>query len=173
MPPPMINLSHCVEQVLDDQNLVADLRAAQNGDVGMLGVGSRAAQIFQFLFHQETGHGHGQLMRDAFDAGVRAVRRTERVAHVHFAQRRQLLGEFGIVLFLFLVEADIFQQQHFAGLQRLRHRFDFRADAIGRHLHGLAQQLRQRFRSGLQAELGFEAAPLGRPRWLINTSDAP
>jgi len=62
----------------------------------------RAAEVFQFLLHQEAGHSHGQLMCDAFDAGVRAVRRAERVADIHFAKHGEFLGKFRIVLFLFL-----------------------------------------------------------------------
>ena len=63
MPPPMISLSHFGQQVLDDQDLVADLGAAQDGDVGMLRVVGGAAQVFQLLFHQEAGDGRQEAAR--------------------------------------------------------------------------------------------------------------
>ena len=45
------------EQGLNDEDLVADLRSAENGNIGMFGIRNRAPEIFQFLFHQEAGDG--------------------------------------------------------------------------------------------------------------------
>jgi len=51
----------------------------------------------------------------AFGGSVRAVRGAECVVDVNIAQRGQFLGEFGIVLLLLRMEAQVFQQQHLAG----------------------------------------------------------
>jgi hypothetical protein len=55
---------------------------------------------------------------------VRAVRAAERVVHVDVGQRRELLGERGIVLLLGRVKPEVLEQQHAAGGERAdrRHR---------------------------------------------------
>ena len=90
---------------------------ATNGRFGML---QRAAEEGQLLLHQEAGDG-GQIMRDALGAGVRAVRRAEGVVDVDIAQRGKLPRKAGIVRLLFGMEAQVLQQQHLAGLERVRH----------------------------------------------------
>ena len=76
-------------------------------------------------------------MRDEADhalgGSVGAMRGTERVVDVEVAQRGEFLGERGIVLLFLGMEAEVFEQQDFAGLRL--HGFDFRPDAIGRHLY--------------------------------------
>ena len=145
------------KQVFDHQDLVADLGAAQDGNIGMFRVGNRPPQVFQFLFHQETGNGR-QEVRHALGRGMRAMRRTKGIIDVHIAQRSHLLGQSHIVLFFFGMEAGIFQHDHFTRFEGFCHRFDFRPDAIRRHLDRDAQKPGQHFRRGFQAEFGIESA---------------
>ncbi len=51
----------------------------------------RLAEIGDFLFHQQAGHGGLQKVRNAFSGCMRAMRRAERVVHVDLGQRRQRL----------------------------------------------------------------------------------
>ena len=53
-----------------------------------------------------------QVVRDALDRRVRAVRRAERVVHVAIGQRRERLRERRVVLLLFGVEAQVLEQRH-------------------------------------------------------------
>ena len=53
-------------------------------------------------------------MSDTLGGSVGAVRGAKRVVYIHFGQRSQLLGEFGIVLLFFRMEADILNQHHVA-----------------------------------------------------------
>ena len=46
---------HLGHQVLDDGDLVADLRAAEDGDERTRRVVQRASEIFEFLLHEEAG----------------------------------------------------------------------------------------------------------------------
>ena len=77
---------------------------------------------------------HGHELDHALGGGVGAVRGTERVVDVDVAQGGEFFGEGRVVLLLLGVEAEVLQQQDFAGLGQ--HRFHFGADAIGGHLHG-------------------------------------
>ena len=69
-------------------------------------------------------------MRDALSRGVRAVRRAEGVVDINLGQRGQSLGEGRIVGFFFGVVAQVFKQQHLAGLKLARHLAGDFADAI-------------------------------------------
>ena len=85
-----------VEHVPDEADLVRDLEAAQDHDERPRRVAQQAAEDLELLRHEQAGHG-GQVVRDALGGGVRAVRRAEGVVHVDVAERRQLLGEAGVV----------------------------------------------------------------------------
>ncbi len=92
------------------------------------------------------------------------MRRAERVVHIDVAQGRQFPRELGVVLLFLGVEAQVFEQQHFAG--RGLHGFHFRPDAIGRHLHRAAEQFAQARRHRLQTHfrirLAFGPPEVGR-----------
>ena len=113
---------------------------ATNGLLGML---ERLAEIGDFFFHQQAGHGGLEVVRNALSRGVRAVRGAEGVVHVDLGQRGQRLGEGRIVGLFFGVEAQVFEQQHLARLELARHLFGNFADAIGRkgHVDALAEFL--------------------------------
>ena len=55
----------------------------------------------------------------------------EGIRNVQLCKGSELLGELGIVLLLFLVEAQVLKEQDFAGLKLGSHVFNFLADAIG------------------------------------------
>ena len=82
----------------------------------------------------------------ALGGGVRAVRGAERVVDVEVAQRGEFLGERRIVLLFLGMEAQILEQQDFAG--RGLHGLDFGPDAIGRHLYGTFSNCSRRAATG-------------------------
>ena len=83
------------------------------------------------------------------------MRRAERVVHIQVDARRQLLGEFGIVLFFLGVVPQVLQQHDFTG----RGAGNIGTDAVRRHRHFRArQQLSQPCGDGFQAHLGHHFA---------------
>jgi hypothetical protein len=71
-------------------------------------------------------------------------------------RRAERGGEGRVVLLLFLVKAQIFEQQHFAGFTP-RLLLDVGADAVFRELHLLAEQRAERFGDGCERELRGDA----------------
>ena len=107
------------EKVLDHLELVGDLRAAQNRHERAVGRRQHAAEVLQLLFHQQPCRGFAHDVRDRFDRGVSAMRGAERVVDVQIGQRRELPGERRVVLFLFRMESQVFQQ-HDAAARAMR-----------------------------------------------------
>ena len=95
----------------------------------------RLAEVGDFLFHQQSGNGGLEIVRNALRRSVRAVRRAEGIVHVDLGQRRQRFRESRIVGFLFRVEAQVLEQQHLARLELARHLFGNLAHAIRREGH--------------------------------------
>ncbi len=150
-----------LRQVLDHLDLVRDLGAAENRHARPLGIRRRHSEILQFLIHQQPGRALAHEPDHSDCRGMRAMRRTERVVHIDVAELRQFLRKRRIVRFLFLMKAQIFQQQHLA--RRGQHGLHFGAHAIGRQLHRLAQQFLQFRRHRLHAHLGVRLA-FGTPQ---------
>jgi glutathione S-transferase len=112
--------------------------------------------MIQLLIHQET---RGRLFHVSDHADRRrmgAMRRSKSIVDVDVAQGRQLFGELRIVLFFFGVEAQILQQQNFAGFGQ--NRMHLRTDAIWRHRYWLAQKFREPLGARRQAHLGVRFA---------------
>jgi hypothetical protein len=65
----------------------------------------------------------------------------EGIVYVSVAELGELLGEVRVVLLLFLVKAQVLQQQHAAVRKRAGRPFDGRADAIVDKSDRLAEQL--------------------------------
>ena len=145
------------QQILNDRDLVADLGAAQDGNVGMLRIGGGATQVLQLLFHQETGDGR-QEARHALGGGVSAVRRAEGIVDVHLAQSCQRLRQLQIVLLLAGVEAGVLQHQHVARLEGRGHSSTSGPTQSGAICTGLAQKGGQSLGGGLEAEFRRWAA---------------
>ncbi len=70
-----------------------------------------------------------------------AVGGAEGIVHIHIRIGGQLPGEGFVVLFLFLVEAQVLQQGDLAFLQGGDHGIRVRPHHVLGHLHRLAQQL--------------------------------
>ena len=128
-------------EVLDDFDFVGDFGAAEDGDAGARRIGGGHAEILQFLLHEESGGGLRDVLDHALGGSVGAMGGAEGVVDVEIAEGGEFLGEGGIVLLLFGVEAQIFEEEDFAGGGF--HGLDFGADAIGRHLDRPIEQLLQ------------------------------
>ncbi len=66
------------EQVVDDLDLVGDLRAADDGDEGLVGFSESFAEVGELFFHQQTGRGLFHEVGDALRGGVGAGERCRR-----------------------------------------------------------------------------------------------
>ena len=91
-----------------------------------------------------------------------AVGGAERVVYVDLCQAGKLLRECGVVLFLFLVEADVLQQHHLARLEGCGQRLCGFADYVVSQLDFLPEQLGQalgdRLEGILRVDLALRAA---------------
>ncbi len=96
---------YLVQQVIDDVDLAGDFGAADDGDEGLFGSFESLAEVGNFLFHQQAGHGGLEEVGDAFGGGMGAMGGAERVVDVDLGQRGEGLGEGGIVGFFFGVIA--------------------------------------------------------------------
>ena len=87
------------------------------------------------------------------------MRRAERIIDIDVGQPRQGAREAVVVGFLFRMEAQVFEQHGLPGCQRVRPcRSTVVADAVGRQLHFLPEQLRQALGDRRQAELRLRLA---------------
>src|SRR5262245_9783387 len=97
-------------------------------------------------------------MGDAFNGGMGAVGRAERVIHVEVGERRQLFRKTFVVLFFFRVKTQVFQEYHVVIRPGLGYRARRRlADAVvGKH-NGSPEQFLEPARNRPQAEfrVGF------------------
>ncbi len=105
-----------VEQVGDNADLVGDLSAAQDSNERTCRIGKRLAHDGNFFIDEEAA-GCGQIIGNASGGGMCAVRGAECIIYVNFCHGSELFGKSGIILFFFLVEADIFKQHDFARLE--------------------------------------------------------
>ena len=103
----------CVDlraELLENADLVFDLRAADDADVRLGGIGGqprRAASISRSI---SRSGGAGQQMRERFGRSVRAMRGRERVVDVEIAQRASCARERRIVALLARMEAHVLEQ---------------------------------------------------------------
>ncbi len=114
---------------------------------GLRGLFQFIAEKFQLALHEQARRALAAAFcddaRHAFRAGVRTMRRAERVVHVNVRDFRQLLGKGRIVGFFLVVVANILQQQNSARRELVRRCFHFFADAI---VHKLDRLCRRAFR---------------------------
>ena len=102
-------------EVLDDFDLVADVRAAKDGNERPRGIRHGFAEIGQLFFHEQTGRGLLDEARDADDRSMRAMRGAKRVADEEtVAERGELFRKRFVVLLLLGMKTDVFEQEHFA-----------------------------------------------------------
>src|SRR5215468_6302581 len=135
MPPPMISLSTLLTRLPRRSSLLETLAPPT------------AAQTGRF----------GEAVGQALSRGVGAVRGGKGVVHIDVTQHRQLVDEARLVLLLFLVEAQILEQQHLARLQCAT---------------GLPTASDKGSTSGL-SDMSGTRLPSGRPKWLSTMTLAP
>jgi hypothetical protein len=141
------------EQVLEDLDLVGDLRAADEGDEGPRGVAERLAEVLDLLLDQEPGRLLLHEPRHAGGRRVGAVGGAERVVHPDVGDRGELLRERLVVLLLLRVEAEVLEEQDLTVLEVLHELLHPVADAVVGEDDVLLQQLGQALRRGLEGEL--------------------
>ena len=81
---------------------------ATNGRFGFV---ERIAEVVELLLHEETGHRRREVLGDAGGAGVRAMRRAERVVHVEVAELGERAGQALVVRLLTAEKARVLEQQ--------------------------------------------------------------
>ena len=79
----------------------------------------------------------------------------EGVVAVNIAEFGEGFGEVGIVLFFFLVEAEIFQEENFAILERIGGLFGGKADGVVGEFDGLVQKLAKAIGDGFERIFRF------------------
>ena len=108
------------EQVVDDAELVGDLRAAEDHDVGPRGVDGQPAQHVDLGGHQAAHRGR-QPQRHVVHGGLLAVHHPEPVGDERVGQVGQLPGErrpdLVVLAGLAAVEADVLQHRDLAVLE--------------------------------------------------------
>lgn len=106
------------QQVVDDLDLVGHLRAAEDRRERS---GRRLEQVRQgddLALHEQARVGRQEL-RDADRRGMRAMRGTERVVDEDVGVTGQRRREARVVGLLLLVEAQVLEQEQFAGAEAL------------------------------------------------------
>ncbi len=117
--PPSRICVHLRQQRLDQVDLAADLGPAEHGDERPLRLVQRLTQVAELPLHEKAGDRRLQDPGDGFGARVGPVGRAERIVHVEVAQRGELLGQSGVVLFLTGIEAGVLRYRHPAARQPL------------------------------------------------------
>ena len=151
-----------IDEGVDDADLVGDLGAAGDGHKGAGRVGEGLADHRNFLLNQKAADG-GEIGRHAGGGAVSSVGGAESVIHIHIGIGSQLLGKGRIILFLFLMETDIFQHDDLTGLDSGAQAVGILPDHIVGQSHRHFQQLGQAVGHRLQGILGVILA-LGAPQ---------
>ena len=165
--PPMISLStrdrkFWITSILSET--FAPPRIATSGRSGLFSTRPRYSS--SFLHQQARGGARHELRQCRPPTRGRPVRRAERIVHVEIGERRQLLRERRIVLFLFRVKAKVLEQQHAPARARSLLNGGLRrcADAIFSKRHRTAKQLAKlrghRLQAVFRVRLAFRPAEM-------------
>ena len=150
------------EKVVDDADLVGDLRAAEDGDERALRILESAAHdadLFADKVAADAGPAVGvKNVGYAGGGGMSSVGAAESVVYVNVAQRRELLGKLRIVLGLARLETDVLEKDGAAVLKTGDESLSGLADDVGSHLDVDAQKLGEPLRYGSEGVLGIGAA---------------
>ena len=138
-------------------DFVGNLGTAHDHEEWSLGIAQLAVEVFELALHQQAHRALFDEVGHTFRGSVGTVRSAKGVVDVNVGAARQLLGEIGVVRFFGGVEAGVFQNQHFAGLQRGTQSSHFDADAIGSKFHGLAEDFAEA--RGHRSEREFRLRP--------------
>ena len=165
------------EQVVDDAELVGDLRAAEHHDVRALRVDGQPAQHVD-LGRDQAAHGVREPLRDVVHGRLLAVHDAEAVGHERVGERGELVGEraaLGVVLAgLARVEPDVLQHRDLAVLEAVDGRAGADSPTVSVANATVApEQLAEACRRPGAASTPGRARPSGRPRWAATTTRAP
>ena len=143
------------EKVGNDVQLVRNLGSAEDRHERALRIFQRVRHHRELLFDEEAADRRldQTFLHDSRGGRMGAVRRSERIVHVDVAVARQRLHEIGILLFLALMEAQVFEQDALALFTRRDFLFRVLAHDVGREGHLSAQKLAQTSGDGRQTEL--------------------
>lgn len=141
------------EEGLDDLDLVSDLRSTEDGDKRALGGVEGSAEVFELFLDEEAGV-CGEMVGDAFGAGVGAVGGAEGIVDIELGEGGELGGEVGIVGFFLGVEANVFEEADLAVFEGVGALGDFGADNIGEKGDVLDEELGQASGDGGESEFG-------------------
>ena len=170
---------HLVHEVFDDADFGRHLRATHNGGEGTLDVVEDVVDSLHFFLHEVTEHlvvGIEVVGNDS-GGGVLAVSGAEGIHHVVVGIGseglgklllaflhgflRGIIGGVGLVdahrlAFLFGIETEIFEQQHFAGLEGCRSFLCF--GAVGSKGNGSFERCGYGLLDSTEGELGVDFA---------------
>ena len=99
----------------------------------------------QLLLNEQTRDAGGQIFGYAFGGRMGTVSRSERIVDVQIRDRCKFFRKLRVVLFLFRVEANIFQQQHIA----ISHCADFFRHIVSDAVIGLHDGFAEEFTEAL------------------------
>jgi len=110
-------------------DLPRDLGSAEDRGEGPRGI-EQLRELPHLFLHQETSALLAQQPGYAHNRGVRAMRGAESVVDVTIGERRELLGELGIVAFLARMKAQVLEKQDVAVGKAGDGPLDLLADAV-------------------------------------------
>ena len=134
---------HLLEERVEHGDLVAHLRAAEDCDVRLLRLRHELPERRDLLLEEEAAAALAEELRHRVNACMRAVDCAERVVDVDVAELREVLGEALVVLLLFGVEAEVLEEHQLPGAQVVDDLLRRIADAVFRHVHLDAEELRE------------------------------
>ncbi len=140
-----------VGQGLQDGELGGDLGACDDGHQRARRFFQRAADGVDLSRQQGARTGDGRVLGDAIGGRLSAVGGAESVVHIDVAELGDFLRQRVVVLFLALVDASVFEHDHFA-----RTHVKAAVHPVGLQLDRQAEQLAQALRHGGQRILGLE-----------------
>ena len=140
IPPPRIEDVDLRQQMVDDHDLVADLRPAEDRRERPLRVLEQPAEHRDLALHQEPGIGR-QEPRDPDGRRVRAVGGPERVVDEDVGVRGEGRGEVRVVLLLLGVEPEVLEEDRLARTHPLDGVLCPDAERIAGHRDIAAEQL--------------------------------
>ena len=131
---------------------------------GGFGVLEQGVEDLQFLLDEEADAAAilGEAARDGHHRRLVAMRRAEGVVDVNVSERSEFGGEGLVALLLAFVEADVFEDDDPAGLERRAGRLRLRADGVVDLPDGPADQLLAPGGDRVHLELGVLFGDAGR-----------
>ena len=146
-----------VEESVQDSDLGGNLGSTNNGGHGLLSVGDGTVKVFKFLGKQESRDRGLEELGHTFGGGVGTVSSSKGVVDVKVEGSGQLFNEFCFVLFFFLVETSVFEEDDISFAGGINQLGDFITDAVSGKLDILSQEFSQTFSARTKGELVFRS----------------